>query len=1661
LKKYLKKGLRIVLWIILSIIGIVLLLIIALQVPFVQDYTKDKAVAYLQDKIKTKVVVNKIKIGFPKDIVLEGIYFEDQKKDTLLAGAKIAANINLYDILFNNKVEINTVELQGIVAHIDRDKSNKFNFDYIIEAFKSPEKQDDNSAPMEFSLDKIKLDNIRIRYNDSYTNNNLKVNLNHLNTRINVFDLRNLNFEVPRFKIDGLQLSYLQGIAEEHASSSMPQKTKSPDLRLQLDDIDLTHIRVDYKNEKSKLATNVSLGKLLVEVNNFDLKNNSIDLDKIQLANVKGSLDLGIKDKNKDSTSSSKSNGWKVKAKVIAFEKIDFTYDDDSHARIQKGMDYKHLKVHNLNLDANELSYNPEVISGRINSMEMEEKSGLKVESFKTEFYYGQQSAYIKGLFLKTPQTTLRREVVIAYPSIKSLKENPGALNIKADLTNTKIGFKDILLFAPQLSGQNPFSANPNAVVSLNTNISGKLSNLYVPELQLGGIGSTKINASGWVVGLPKTDKAYFNLNIKNLQSSAKDVYSFVSKNTIPDNIQLPSQFSTKGTFKGTVKNFYTNLALATSSGNAKIKANLDRRYKDKEKYALDAVLDNFDLGRLLKNDSIGKITLKTNIKGTGFNPKTANTVVEATVVKANFNRYTYQNLMLSGKMAHGNFDAKALIKDPNLTFDLISSGSFKDKYPKGEIHLNIDIADLNKLNLHAGPLKLRGQFDADIQSAELDYLNGKASIHHLIIANEKEQFTTDSINVIATSTPEKNSIRLNSQFMDAVFEGKYRISTLANSVKNSISHYYTLKNTSKNIPYNKQQLAFKVNVKSTPILLKLVPELKSLEPITISGNYNSENDTIIVNGFIPKLVYGTNTIANGIIKIDKQDDALLYNISVDQIKNAALELPKTSISGIVADDVFDYTLLIKDYKEKDRYLISGNMKSKKGGTELWLDPTKLVLNYDPWVLSEENNIRLANDAIYVDNFELSKDNNSIKLQSQSGGYNPPLAIDFKNFEIKTITNIVQMKNREMDGTINGNALFKNLTSKVLFTADVTIDKFTFRKEEVGNINIKVDNYTANTYTANVAITGQDNQVNLDGTYTASNDNLNMNLDIQKLNLKSVQGFSMDNIADGSGYFSGSFKVSGNTNTPKLIGSLKFNEIAFTATKLNAKYKSMNDKIIFMDNAIVLDNFTIKDEKNNNLTINGKLDNQNYSNLGFDLTVDTDNFKAVNSKAKDNDTFYGELYLDNHLLIKGTMDAPYVEGNIKINDNTKFTVVLPQDDPSIADREGIVEFIDQDQPVLFTTLAVDENLSQSEIRGINATVNIEVDKDAELSLIIDKANGDFLRLKGEAELTGGMDPSGKVSLTGRYELEEGSYEMSFNLVKRKFDIKKGSYILWTGEPTTADINITAVYKTETAPIDLLNDQLTSLTPEERNTYKQKIPFETELKMRGDLMKPNISFDIILPEGNNSVSNEIITKTEAKLAQLRQDTDDLNKQVFALLLLNRFIGEDPFSSESGGTTASSLARESVSKILSQQLNNLASDLIKGIEVDFDLNSSEDYTTGQRENKTDLNVALSKKLLNDRLKVTVGSTFGIEGPEQKNKETNTIAGDISGEYSLSQDGRYKLRAYRKNLYQVALQGQVIETGVGFIITLDYNKFSEIFHSKKRDNNNTKKAKNKSDD
>ncbi|WP_456314674.1 translocation/assembly module TamB domain-containing protein [Pseudomonas shirazensis] len=1647
---FLKKTLRILLWCVGTIIALLLLLIILIQVPSIQNYAKDKAVTYLHDKIKTKVSLDHISIKFPKDVVLEGFYFEDQNKDTLLAGKRLEVDVDLFKLV-SSELEINSVSLENVNANISRNKDGVFNFDYIIKAFESkePKVEDPDSKPFKISVVKVNLDNVNFNFKDDFAKNDVKVKLTHFDTRFNKFDLDKMDFDIPNINLNGLKLVLDQDAVEKIAEVSVETVdtiSKRKDFKLKLDKISLSKIDVSYDNKDSKLDSGIKLGNLDLTVNEVDLNKQLLDFDSFKLKDLKGNLRLGAKDKqiktpSLDSTSI-KQTGWKVRLNDVDIQNIAFKFDDMQSKPIQKGIDYSHLDLSKFNVNAEKLYYGNDTISGNIKSLAASEKRGLEIQSLKTNFFYGPKNASLENLYVRTPQTLLQNKITLKYASLVALKKDIANLSIDANLNQSKVGFKDILLFVPDLQKTNPFKGNPNAILYLNTRLNGKIKDLNIPLFEMSGIGTTRVSLSGKITGLPDAKKAYYDLDIKKLSSTSKDVYSFVPAGTIPKNIQLPSQFNLVGKFKGSVQNFKTNLALNSSFGNAKVDALFDQRVKKKEKYDATVYLLDFDLGRLIKNDSVGKITLKAKVKGKGLDPKTAQADLDGIVKKAVFNKYTYRDLTLKGNIENGSFAVKSGMKDPNLNFNLVASGNTKEKYPSVKLKLNLDIADLEKLNLHAGPMKLRGNIDADVANSNPDFLNGKVFLSNIQILKDAEPIVLDSVRVIAFSDNTRNNIKISSQFLKAEVDGKYKLTTLVAAIKKSLSKYIDLKNPKANGESDEQRLAFTLTVDNDPILFKLIPKLTGFEPVKITGKYNNVADSLEIKGTIPRITYGSNTIADGKINIEAKENALEYLVSVATIESGSIKVPFTSLSGKVENNNLTYALEVLDAKEKQQYFIAGVFKAEDSKNILKIDSENFVLNYDKWSVDPENAIEFGGKRLYINKFYLDNAGNQLKIQSQGTKDNAPLQVDFVNFKIETIMNMVKKDKLLMQGLINGNAVVENVMTSPIFTSDLKIDDFAFRGEPVGDIVIKVDNKTNNSLAANVTLSGEGNDVNVNGNYRINDGNLDFNVDISKLSIKSIQGFTMGNITEGTGDLTGNFKITGNASAPKVAGELNFNDTGFRVTQLNSYFKTDQEKITFQNDVITFDKFTLNDENDNELYIDGTIQSPDFKNYNFGLTIVANDFRAIHSKAADNDLFYGDLFLDTKLSVKGTLDSPVIGGNIKINEETKFSVVLPQSDPSIADREGIVEFVDEDNLYLKQTVAMQEKLNQSELKGMDVSVEITIDKAAELTLVIDKGNGDYLNLKGEAQLTGGIDPSGKTTLTGKYEFSEGAYEMNFNMIRRKFDIQKGSYIIWNGEPTMATLNITAIYKVETAPIDLLGNQLAASTAI-RNTYKQKIPFQTHLKMKGELLKPEISFDIVLPDGNYDVSSDIVSASQAKLDQLRQDPAELNKQVFALLLLNRFIGENPFASESGGTSAESLARQSVSKILSQQLNDLAGELVKGVELEFDLESTDDYTTGTRENRTDLNVGVSKKLLDDRLKVTVGSSFGVEGQERANEESTNIAGDVALDYQLTKDGRYMVRAYRKNEYQVAVEGQVVETGVAFIITMSYNKFRELFH------------------
>ena len=1649
-------------WFIASLLFLVLLIYILIQIPAVQQFAKRKVVNYVQGKIGTKVEIKRLDLDFPKVLVLEGVYFEDQSRDTLLAGEKLKVDISLFKLL-KNTVEINEIGLEGITAHINRNAAGQFNFDYIIKAFageqtKEPKPEDTTAAPMKFSIEDIVLDRINIKYKDDISGYNAILGLGHFDTEIKTFDLQKMHFVIPEINLAGINAKLVQYKPLGSIPPDTTTKTPGPTPQIEIEEADISKIQFDYRNEIDSMFAKLDLGQLTINPGKLDLANQQFDIKKILLANTAINIRLGRKPAAQQvaqqvaEAADSVAAAMESKSVLLRIAKVDFdnnsfTLDNDASPALKRGMDYSHLGITKLKLQAEHLYYQPDSIAGSISTFSFNDKSGVQLNELRTNFLYASSQAYLKDLYLETPDTRIQRNIIIRYPSLAAVAKDINLLQMDADLTGTVISHKDLLLFVPALYSQQMFAGNPNGRLSIDGKILGSVDNLFLNNLSIAGLRNTRLRANGRIQGLPDVNRLNADLQIPELTTTAADIHALVPAGTLPASIRIPENISINGRLKGGMQQIETNLNLNSSFGGATIKGTVaNATDKFKARYNAAISLNNFNVGRLLKQDTLmGRITLNANVKGTGFDTETIAAQLDGVVRSAEVKGYTYRNLTFNGSGTKGLFEVKADMNDANADFDLVATADISGRMPAIHATLMIDSISLQPLQLSPNPLRLHGKITADIPVLDIDNLDGKIYVSELLVNTGDRRYMLDTISIVAAVADTGNSIAINSDVLIAKLSGRYTLTGIGAAFQNIINKYYNIGEVAP--PATNQNAVFALKMYSSPMLRELMPGLILSDSVIINGAINSGEGMLLVNGRIPAIQYNGTQLQGGQLLLNTTDSGLVYNLRLQSLKSGSIEIPEAVLTGAMVNNDLGFNLRVNDAGAREKYLLAGHVKQDGDAYVLNLNQDGLKLNYDSWTVDPGNRIMFGTAGIMADKFVLSNAGQSLSLQSQTLTGNAPLDAKFTNFQIESLTRIASQDSLALGGTINGNATVSNFTASPVFVADLNIGNFNYKKDTLGDIALKVNNQTAGVYAIDAAITGNGNSVKAIGSYNTNASNFNVDVNVETLRLATVEGFTAGQLKEMDGILNGKLKVTGTADKPSILGELRFKQAAMNIAMLNERFRLEDEAISFRNDGIHFDKFTLRDSSGRSAVIDGAVYTTTYRDYKFNLDVNARNFRILNSTKKDNPLYYGKLYTNIKISVRGDMNKPVVNADIRIRDNTDLVVVLPQSDPQVAARDGIVEFFDQDNPQLDSMLTLQyDSLNKSTITGLDVSANIEIDKNAALSLIIDEANGDFIKLKGEASLSGGIDPSGKISLTGAYTLNEGAYEMSFNLLKRKFTIKEGSTITWNGEPTSADVNITAVYVARAAPIDLVEQQLSGASDEIRNTYKQRLPFNVLLNMKGELLKPEITFDIVLPEANYNINSDIVNASNTRLAQLRQESSEMNKQVFALLLLNRFLAQNPFES-SAGTSVSTLAKQSVSKILTDQLNRLAEDLISGVELNFGIESEDDYTTGKQQSRTELNVAVSKQLLNDRIKVSVGSNFELEGPQQTNRQASNIAGDVQVDYKLSRDGRYLLRAYRKNQYQVALQGQVVETGVGFIISMDYNKFKEIFEKRRR--------------
>ncbi|MDB5271288.1 MAG: hypothetical protein JWP58_4328, partial [Hymenobacter sp.] len=1462
-----------------------------LQFPSGQDFVASKAESYLRDKLKTEVRIGKFRTDFRHAINLDGVYLADQQRDTLLSVGHLGVDLDIWALL-HSQVNISNVELNDGRVRLTRTEPDSVNnYDFIIDAFVDPSAPVDTTASaLKYDIGKARLTNIYFTQLDQVTGSDIRAKVGEFTANMDEVDVDKSIYKVDNAALHRSAISIVQTKTAPEVEN--PGPTEPLTLQFGLNHAALDSVQFVYKNGPAAQFISTNIGLADITAKDINLQKQRVSLSKLTLKNTTFAYSQNeavpvaervvnpaeavrkldeATDKAKAATGqSAASPGWRVLLDESDISGLAVKFDNFNQPKQKTripALDYNHLNFTDLVLNTHDLSYSENRTTGKVDNLAGKEQSGFRIDSWKANVVYDSVQIRLDSLDLITPHTRIRRTLAIGYESLAALgdmKKLPN-LKIEGDLRNVRLGFRDILYLAPQLAGTSPFNTGPNQSVLLNGQIAGRVGDFSVRNLEFVGLRNTVLKARrGRIQGLPNTDaRLYADLDIQQFSTSRADILSLAPKGSIPSNISIPPTLAVSGTFRGrpTTLAFDTNLKLRSTYGNLAFSGKLGAAQANGRQPLIGTfAVGGFDFGKLLKDPTIGRVTATGRINATGDlkNPASLVGRVQSTVQSARYNGYTYHGVVATVDLDRNRYIINASSKnDPNLNLDLSAVVNLRDaKNPTYEVtKLNLRGANLTALGFYTGgDLRVQGDLVANLRGSNLNTLNGTFSGRHIVIVRDNQPFPLDSLNGRIVQNANRTLATINSDIANVNLDGNVHLGDIATELQQHLDRYFDVPGV-KYVPSSADRhFTYSLQLKDPKLATKLVPGLKKISPFTLAGDYSRQAARLTANTNIPILRYQNYKLDSLRLNVDSDPAKLDYSLRLAQAaQDSTLKLRRPSITGNVSNNkLFSRVAILGDSANRERLAVAGTLQAlvqgggkNSGVVYEFVAAPQQVINYENWTAGTNNFVRYyPTGEVVADGLNLTNGRSTLALQSQNPQVRTsPLGVTFTNFELAELARIVQQQDSLVAGNLNGTARIDNLGKpSQAFTADATIKNLVFQKASIGDIAFKATNPAPSRYDIDARLTGgaagtvggAGNDVQVRGTYLASSATpLNLTVDANRLNLKLVEPFSVGQVRRANGYVRGQLTVTGAPSAPVVRGTLNTSDDAgFVVPQLGSPFRMPNQSLTFDDRGIAFNNFTVLDSASNKAVINGYLLSKDFVNYSFDMRATTKNFLAVRSTRENNQLFYGRLVLDSDTRLTGPVSLIKVNTNVTVVQGSNLTVESPTATPTTVEREGIVEFVDKSAPLdtmLARKLAAGDTLKMA-ASGYDVTAVVTITDRTPFTIVIDPVSGDNLKVRAAGTLNTNIAPDGTITLSGRLEVARGLYHMSlYNLAQRDFIIRRGSTITWDGDPYNAALNITAVYKVQAAPAELLAgqgaDDLTSAT-----VSRNRLPFNVLLNV---------------------------------------------------------------------------------------------------------------------------------------------------------------------------------------------------------------------------------------
>ncbi|NLL28930.1 MAG: translocation/assembly module TamB [Bacteroidales bacterium] len=1344
-----------------------------------------------------------------------------------------------------------------------------------------------------------------------------------------------------------------------------------------------------------------------------------------------------------DTTKSRKSTMPNINLSSLILSNCNFKWQNqDKDTICDSNISFNNLTLSNINLFAQNVSVSDSVTELDLKHLAVEDCSGFTLRHLSSKITFLKDKIVADKLKLITHNTNLNIDLTFGFDSLSAFNKFEEKVLMDVNFRKSRVGFDDIARFAPAMNGM-------SSAVYLSGHAIGTVSDFEAEKMKLQIGEKTFMYFDLKTSGLPRTNSTFIDFDLKKSNIFISDIDNFKLPEGKTLNIQAIlgdlSRTQLVANVKGYVNDFNANLLAKTNKGNVKAIVKSKGDFPNAT-YNGKIDVDSFALQQFVGNSvPIGAITSSVNFSGYGTSASNYRLDADAKIFSLYFNNYKYSDITLNGKLKRNLFEGKLFSNDKNIAFNFDGLINFSKKSPTYDFIVNFEELNLSALNFarNNSLANFSGLIDVSLQGNNIDNFLGNMKLSNVYYSEGEKDFNLDYLTVNLVQKDSLNKlINVNSELLEGKIEGQFVFSEISDAFKIYLSNYipsYSSKISANKKSLKNQVFTYNFTLRDVmPAMRIFVPNLEISENSILNGQFN------FYENFMNTQI-ATNYIKSGKIKTENlmliaqtfSKNIYLTVQSEDLTYGDSLVIGNLVANTVTFNNKTDFSINWINEKSKKSFFgdITGDLAYLEGNrVVVRFDESDLTLNDSLYHVKDNGKVDIDSTGIRISDFAIYSKMQKITVDGRiSKDPYDILQISFENVFLDDFDDITSTFNLDLDGNMNGYCLLSNLYAVPDYRADISIDKVSINKNFIGDAKIKSswDNNRQAVYSEALIVykgsIGSNTPFSAKG-YFNPRDSVNMLdfvVDLDRLNLKLIQPYIADFSSFIEGSCSGHVNIKGNLDKPDISGNLNLRRTNLKIDYLNMYY-SFAHSVKITNNEFAIKDVTVFDSKGNEANGDIIVFHDRFKNMRLDISLKTNRMQFMNTTAKDNDYFYGSAYVSGNIKMSGPFDMISIEAAVKTEPGTVF--YLPISSSSEVYESDFISFVkntDSDSINIQKDLKIRDS-------GISLAFDIDVTPDAEVQIVFDPKIGDIMKGSGTGRLRMSIDRSGEFLMFGNLEIEKGEYLFTLeNIVNKKFLIDKGGIISWNGDPYSGLMDLVARYSVKTSLYELVS------IADQSEHYKNKVPVGCLMRLSGNLLSPDITFDIDLPDSDENAKNLVRT--------IISSSEEMNRQVFSLLILNSFIPTEkntfnsPISQGIGNTSA---------ELISNQFGNWLSQISKDFDVGFSYNQGDQVSSSQVE------IALSTQLLDDRIKIETNLEIGGNEIGNTNAtQTSNIAGDVSLEYKITKDGKLRVKAFnRSNTVDIVANNAPYTQGVALFYQKDFDKIKDLWIRK----NNKKRKK-----